>query len=90
MAATIATAKINSGNCIEDGVEIPHHILLARENTTECPVLSYGELSIVFEAAKQYNKGVMPHSGGWADQPAKLMRFISIVNAEKASQDANE
>jgi len=51
---------------------------------TICPVQWYKEMQVVFSAAKHYNNGFLPNAGGWADQPAKLMEFIKIANAEKA------
>lgn len=57
---------------------------------TECPVQWYGELDVVFVAADHYNRGMMPHAGGWADQPAKLMRFVTIANGERVRQNGNE
>jgi len=40
----------------------------------------------VFRAANFAEKNILPHSGGWADQPAKLMRYIEIINLERAKQ----
>jgi len=44
------------------------------------------EFSQVFIAANHAEKGTLPHAGGWADQPAKLMRFVDIVMAERVSR----
>ena len=57
--------------------------------TTECPVQWVNEYSVVFQAYNYSDKGIMPNSGGWSEQPAKLMRFVDLVSAERAKQDGN-
>lgn len=45
------------------------------------------EFYLVFKSVNLYEKGVLPFSGGWAEQPAKLMRFVEIVNQERINQN---
>jgi hypothetical protein len=53
---------------------------------TECPVQWIAEYSLVFRAYNYSEQGILPHSGGWADQPAKLMDMIAIVKRERMHQ----
>ncbi len=48
------------------------------------------EFNTVFRAVNFYDKGVMPIQGGWTEQPAKLMRFIEIVNYERGKHGRND
>jgi len=52
---------------------------------TECPVLIANENSDVFRAYNYAEKGILPHSGGWAEQPAVLMRLVNIVKEVSAN-----
>jgi len=47
---------------------------------TECPVLFINEYAEAFKARKMLEKGILPHSGGYAEQPALLMRCVNIIN----------
>jgi len=51
---------------------------------TKCPVLFYAEFNHVFSAYKYHKEGILPHSGGWADQPANLMAFVEIIKSRES------
>jgi len=51
---------------------------------TKCPVLFYAEFDHVFSAYKYHKEGILPHSGGWADQPANLMAFVEIIKSRES------
>jgi len=57
------------------------------EITDRCPVMYIHEFTDVFLAFNHYQQGYLPHSGGWADQPALLMHYMSIVTSEKIKND---
>jgi len=48
--------------------------------TLECPISHYRDYYRAVDAASHYRNGHLPHSGGWADQPAILMQLIGIFN----------
>lgn len=50
--------------------------------TDECPVLWLDEYATVVRAALHLKQGLLPHSGGWAEQPAILMQLAEIFNNE--------
>jgi hypothetical protein len=43
----------------------------------------FGQFSTVFNAVNYYDKGHLPHSGGWAEQPAALMMMVETVVQER-------
>jgi len=43
-------------------------------------VLYLNEYAGAFKARKMLEKGLLPHSGGYAEQPARLMRCVDIIN----------
>ena len=43
-----------------------------------CPITYGEEFSLVMLASVENKKGRLPHAGGWADQPAKLMELMRI------------
>jgi len=47
-----------------------------------CPVLWQSEFAQVIHAHVWNDKGVLPHEGGWADQPAVLMGLAGIFSQE--------
>ncbi len=58
------------------------------EITDRCPMIWALEYHPVFEAANWMDQGVLPHSGGWADQPAALMALAKVVQDEyRAAQN---
>jgi len=57
------------------------------EITDRCPVMYVHEFNEAFVAYNHYQNGHLPHSGGWADQPAKLMTLMDIVTSEKNKND---
>jgi len=64
------------GGCYEEAEWVTGHV------TDACPVMWINEYAVVFEAYNFMEKGFLPYRGGWAEQPAALMRYISIVNEE--------
>jgi len=50
--------------------------------TEECPVLWIPQLSHVIRGHLFAEKGILPHAGGWADQPAVLMQLIEKFTSE--------
>ena len=54
---------------------------------TECPSKWFNEYALVFETHSYLDRGVLPHSGGWADQPAKLMMLAGFVASEVVRRD---
>jgi len=54
---------------------------------TKCPSLWYNEYRVVFDAYVYWvDRNTLPHSGGWADQPARLMSLVDIVASEVERQ----
>jgi len=53
------------------------------EITDRCPMIWAREYAIVFTAAAWMDRGVLPHSGGWADQPAVLMQLAQVALDEQ-------
>lgn len=55
-----------------------------------CPSSDAGDIGrIVLRALSQYQNGILPVDGGWADQSAKLMRLVDIAASERGKlQDA--
>lgn len=47
-----------------------------------CPVLWLDEYVQVVRAHLYLDKGILPHAGGWADQPAALMQLVEIFRGE--------
>jgi hypothetical protein len=41
----------------------------------QCPVLWLDKYSQVIKAYQYEERGILPHSGGWADQPALMMQM---------------
>lgn len=52
---------------------------------TICPSIWHNEYADVFTAFDYLERNILPHSGGWADQPAKLMELVQIVADETAT-----
>jgi len=52
---------------------------ISGEITDRCPLMWARDYSVVFTAAHWLERGVLPHAGGWADQPAVLMELAGIV-----------
>ena len=50
--------------------------------TEECPVLWLPEMMQVIHAHRYASQGILPHAGGWADQPAVLMQMVEHFNNE--------
>lgn len=50
--------------------------------TEICPVLWLGEFAQVARAWLWSQKGILPHAGGWADQPAVLMQLVEKFGNE--------
>jgi len=46
---------------------------------TECPVLYLKQFAPVFIAYNEIEEYGLPHSGGWAEQPAKLMQYVKLI-----------
>jgi hypothetical protein len=49
-----------------------------------CPVVYLSEYSIVFETVRWLERGVLPYSGGWMEQPARLMDMVAVVHDEES------
>ena len=47
-----------------------------------CPVLWLDEYAQVVRTHLYQDKGILPHSGGWAEQPAVLMQLAEVFRAE--------
>lgn len=65
------------GGCIEEAEWI------SGEVTDRCPIMWAQEFGVVFTAAAWLDRGVLPHAGGWADQPALLMSLAQVVLDEQ-------
>lgn len=50
--------------------------------TEECPVLWLQELAHIARAYLFSEKGILPHTGGWADQPGVLMQLVERFSSE--------
>jgi len=50
------------------------------DGPTVCPSLLVNELSEVFRAYSWHKSGHLPHSGGYAEQPHKLMEMLYIID----------
>jgi len=50
--------------------------------TDRCPVVYVDEYALAFKAHVWAKRGFLPFSGGWAEQPAKLMEQVSIIMHE--------
>jgi hypothetical protein len=50
--------------------------------THECPVLWLSEYVSIIRAHMFLQKGALPHTGGWADQPAVLMQLTEKFTSE--------
>lgn len=46
-----------------------------------CPISHSAEFAAVVHSVTQSKRGHLPHSGGWADQPAVLMQMMDIYEA---------
>jgi len=53
------------------------------EIISDCPVKFINENPLLFHAVLYKESGVLPNSGGWAEQPAKLMKYIGYIVSEK-------
>ena len=53
------------------------------ENESVCPVQFISEFNDVFKAVNYLEKNILPNSGGWTDQPAKLMVFANVAQIER-------
>jgi len=47
-----------------------------------CPVLWLEEYAQVVRAHIYLEKGILPHAGGWAEQPAILMQLVEVFKNE--------
>jgi len=60
------------------------------EITDRCPLMWAAEFATVFDAARWLDKGVLPHSGGWAEQPAILMQLAQVaLDEQRAALDSH-
>jgi hypothetical protein len=50
--------------------------------TEECPVLWLQDFLPIIRAHLFMGKGILPHAGGWADQPAVLMQLTEKFSSE--------
>ena len=57
----------------EDGDDVPIE--------SECPVLLFDEMGVVFRAFNMAEKKQLPHTVGGFDQPHKLMFFVDLVGS---------
>jgi hypothetical protein len=49
-----------------------------------CPQSESGEVGhLVVRAAAQWQNGVLPAAGGWANQCAKLARLVDVASSER-------
>lgn len=48
--------------------------------TDECPVLWLQDYAQVARSHLFMQKGILPHDGGWADQPAVLMQLTETFS----------
>ena len=46
-----------------------------------CPVLWIDEFATVIRTHIYLEKGILPHAGGWAEQPAVLMQLAETFKA---------
>jgi len=46
---------------------------------SKCPAQDFDELGHAFETAHNLTNNILPHSGGYYDQPAKLMQYVKII-----------
>lgn len=46
-----------------------------------CPVLWLDDYTQVVRAHQYLDKGILPHSGGWAEQPAVLMQLVDVFGS---------
>jgi len=61
------------GGCNEELEYITGHV------TKGCPVMYVSDYGVVFQSYIWAKRGFLPHDGGWADQPARLMQGVDIV-----------
>ena len=47
-----------------------------------CPVLWLDEYAQVVRTHLYLGKGILPHAGGWSEQPAVLMLLVEIFKME--------
>lgn len=47
-----------------------------------CPVLWLDEYAPVVRTHLYLEKGILPHAGGWSEQPAVLMMLAEIFKSE--------
>lgn len=45
----------------------------------KCPALDFAELNHAFETVNNLNDNILPFSGGYYEQPAKLMQYAKII-----------
>jgi hypothetical protein len=48
--------------------------------TEQCPVLWLDEYGQVVRAHLHLKQGILPHSGGWAEQPGILMQLVEVFS----------
>lgn len=72
------------GGCTEEAEYVDGII------TDRCPVMWYADCSILFQSFNWMERGFLPFSGGWADQPALFMDALNVVIEEVEAERRKE